>query len=280
MRVLIAGCGDVGNVLAEQLLSEGHTVFGLKRNVATLVDGVVAIAADLTQPHSLTGLPANLDWLVFMPTPAERTEKAYRDIFVQGWSNLWNALPQAPRRCLLVSSTSVYGQSDGAWVNEHSATSPERFNGKVLIEMEELARSCCNHAVVARLSGIYGPGRERLVQAAASGDFKKYQVAGFSNRIHIDDAAAALAHLMALDQPEATYLVSDDLSVATYDVVSWLAEQTGHPSPRGLPTQAPASGKRVSNQRLRESGYQLKYPDYQAGYSAILQLRNQNEFSG
>lgn len=280
MRVLIAGCGDVGNVLAERLLQDGHTVFGLKRDVSTLPDGVLAIASDLTQPASLADLPANLNWLVFMPTPEQRTEAAYKDIFIQGWTNLWNALPQPPHHCLLVSSTSVYAQSDGSWVNEQAASSPDKFNGRVLLEMEALARVCCKGTVVARLSGIYGPGRERLIQAASSADAVKYEANGFNNRIHIDDAGAALAHLLCLDNPKELYLVSDDLPVAKYDVVSWLAKKTGHPAPARLPLQGAASGKRVSNQRLRESGYRFKYPDYKAGYSAILQLRNQNEFSG
>lgn len=279
MKVLIAGCGDVGNVLAERLLQDGHTVFGLKRDVSTLPEGVQALASDLTQPASLTGLPADLDWLAYMPTPAQRTEAAYRDIFIQGWINLWKALPQPPRRCLLVSSTAVYAQSDGSCVDEQALTKPEKFNGRVLLEMETLARAGCKDTVIARLSGIYGPGRERLIQAAISGDVTRYGADGFSNRIHIDDAGAALAHLMCLDKPKDLYLVSDDRPVAKYDVLRWLAEKTGHGLPVGLSSQAASSGKRVNNRRLRESGYQLKYPDYQAGYSVILQSRNPNEFS-
>lgn len=280
MKVLIAGCGDVGNVLAERLLQGGHAVFGLKRNTSTLPEGVEPVAADLTEPASMTALPSQLDWLVFMPTPAQRSEEAYKQIYIQGWKNLWNALPQAPLACMLVSSTSVYAQSDGSWVDEQTVTLPGRFNGRVLLAMENLARASCENTVVARLSGIYGPGRERLIRAATDGSAGTSISDGFSNRIHIDDAGAALAHLLCLRKPEDVYLVSDDLPVAKYDVVCWLAEQIGHPPPAKLSMGGPEKGKRINNKRLHDSGYSLEFPDYQAGYRAILQMRNQYELSG
>ena len=114
MRVLIAGCGDVGNVLAVSLLQDGHLVYGLKRDISTLPDGVQAIGADLLNPATLTDLPSEIDSLVFMPTPARRDQAAYEDIFIQGWKNLWAALEKAPLRTLLVSSTAVFGEANGA----------------------------------------------------------------------------------------------------------------------------------------------------------------------
>ena len=92
MRVLIAGCGDVGNVLATSLLQDGHIVYGLKRDTATLPDGVRPIQADLTRPDTLEDLPLDIDSLVFMPTPASRDQAAYEAIFIQGWKNVWAGL--------------------------------------------------------------------------------------------------------------------------------------------------------------------------------------------
>jgi len=280
MRVLIAGCGDVGSVLAENLLAAGHTVFGLKRNTASLPEAVKAIAADLTDPSTLNDLPPDIDWLVFMPTPSERTLEAYKAIYVQGWVNLWAALKQLPSRCLVVSSTSVYGQSDGSWVDEDTDSVPTRFNGRILLDMEATARAVFNNTIIARLSGIYGPGREGLLKMASAAQQVQASPPMYSNRIHRDDAAAALAHLLQLDKPDNLYLVTDDLPVAKYEVMSWLAEQMGFKPPAMLENMTAGSGKRISNQRLRDSGLQLKYPDYKAGYSQILTQRNNHAVSG
>ncbi len=96
MKVLIAGCGDVGSVLAASLVQDGHVVYGLKRDTSTLPAGVQAIQADLTNPATLTNLPPDIDRLVFMPTPASRDPAGYKAIFIRGWENVWAGLKQAP----------------------------------------------------------------------------------------------------------------------------------------------------------------------------------------
>ena len=274
MRVLIAGCGDVGNVLAMALLKDGHTVFGLKRDTSSLPSGVHAVSADLLDPATLTNLPDAIDWLVFMPTPAGRTQAAYEAIFIQGWKNLWAGLKQHPARSLLVSSTAVFGEDSGGIVNEETDPRPTGFNGKVLLEMEQLAGRCTDKLVVVRISGIYGPGRERLIRLAASDGLEIQQdPPSFTNRIHRDDAAAALKHLLEIDNPHALYVATDDRPAPRYEVMKWLARVQGYASPRGLRDESAARGKRVSNQRLRDSGFKLSYPDYQAGYAAVLEQR-------
>ena len=276
MRVLIAGCGDVGNVLATALLQDGHHVYGLKRNTSTLPKGVLAVEADLLNPTALKDLPQNIDWLVFMPTPASRDQAAYEAIFIQGWKNLWAAMKQIPARTLLISSTAVYGEANGAIVSEETRPDPTGFNGKVLLNMEQLVSRCTENLVVARISGIYGPGRERLIRQAASEGLAVQQFpAQFTNRIHRDDAAAALKHLLEIKRPEALYLVTDDRPAPKYEVVEWLANKQGFASPRGIADENAGRGKRVSNQKLRDSGFRMSYPDYLSGYTAILDLQEQ-----
>ncbi len=92
MRVLIAGCGDVGSVLASLLLQDGHIVYGLKRDTSSLPDGVLPIQADLTKSQTLGNLPLNIDPLVFMPTPACRDQAAYDAIFLDAWNHVWAGL--------------------------------------------------------------------------------------------------------------------------------------------------------------------------------------------
>lgn len=280
MRVLIAGCGDVGTILAKLLLRDGHTVYGLKRDISSLPAGVVAIQADLTQPSTLKNLPPDIDQLVFMPTPASRDQAAYEAVFVQGLKNLWSGLANEPARTLLVSSTSVFGQTDGSLVSEETAPEPVRFNGKVLLQMEQLGYTLSDNLVVARISGIYGPGREGMLRLAATDGLEIQQSPpNFTNRIHIDDAAAALMHLLLMDSPQAMYLVSDDLPVARFEVISWLSVAMGKPLPKALLDESGSRGKRVDNRRLRSSGFQLTYQDYRAGYGKVLEQRKTDELS-
>jgi len=275
MRVLIAGCGDVGSQLADSLLLDGHTVYGLKRDVSTLPDGVRPVAADLLDPDTLTNLPADIDSLVFMPTPGRRDKDAYEAIFIEGWKNLWSAMKNEAGRVLLVSSTAVYGEDRGGVVDEQTPPDPSRFNGKVLLAMEQLAATCTKNLVVVRISGIYGPGRERLIRLAASENLcVQKDPPYFTNRIHRDDAAAALKHLLEIAAPQALYLATDDQPVPKFEVLEWLADIQGRPTPGGLIEENASQGKRVSNRRLRESGFELSFPDYRAGYTAVLQERS------
>jgi nucleoside-diphosphate-sugar epimerase len=279
MRLLIAGCGDVGNVLATALLQDGHTVYGLKRDISTLPEGVRPVKADLLDPDTLNDLPADFDHLVFMPTPARRDQASYEAIFITGWNNLWESLRRVPDRVLMVSSTAVYGEADGGIVDEETEPRPTGFNGKVLLEMEKTAAHCTENLVIVRISGIYGPGRERLIRLAVSENLEIQQTPPyFTNRIHRDDAAMALKHLLEIENPQTLYLATDDLPVAKYEVVEWLAGIQGGVSPKGIVVDEQASsGKRVSNRRLRESGFNLSYPDYRAGYAAVIKQRNDIE---
>jgi nucleoside-diphosphate-sugar epimerase len=276
MRVLIAGCGDVGGILATSLLQAGHVVYGLKRNTSTLPDGVLPIQADLTDPDTLTELPSDIDRLVFMPTPASRDEAGYEAIFIQGWKNVWAGLQQAPERSLVVSSTAVYGESDGGIVDEETDPKPTGFNGKALLKMEQVAAGCTENIVVVRISGIYGPGRERLIRMAASDGLEIQQTPPyFTNRIHRDDAAAVLKHLLLINDPAALYVATDDLPAPRYEVVEWLAGAQGAEVPIAVVDEQAGKGKRVNNQRLRDSGFELSYPDYRTGYGAVLAAREQ-----
>lgn len=274
MRVLIAGCGDVGNILAALLLKQGYVVYGLKRDTTTLPEGVRPIQADLTQPETLANLPRDIDRLVFLPTPGSRDEAAYEAIFIEGWKNVWANLTKPPVRSILVSSTAVYGESNGGIVNEETVPGPTGFNGKVLLRMEQLAAGCTDKLVIVRVAGIYGPGRERLIRMAASSGFEVQQSPPFfTNRMHRDDVAAFLQHLLEIDDPEALYVASDNQPATRYEVVEWLAKEQGKPAPVGLTDEQASHGKRVDNQRLRDSGFTLSYPDYRAGYGAVLKQR-------
>ncbi len=271
-RLLIAGCGDIGCRLAALLPPEQWQVSGMRRRVERLPEAIAPIKADLQDPNSLDAVDRAWDAVIYQATPDERTPGAYRRAYVTGLENLLARVQ--PERLLFVSSTSVYGQDGGQWVDEDSPTEPGRFSGRILLEAETLARAA--GGIVVRFSGIYGPGRDFLLRQVRSGQAScRDQPPQWTNRIHADDCAGVLAHLLKLPAPQACYCASDNLPVARCEVLDWLADRMGQPR-RGSAGDGldnghdERRGKRVSNQRLRASGYDFIYPDFRHGYGAIL----------
>lgn len=274
-RVLIAGCGDVGTVLGLDLAGAGHTVYGLRRSPAGLPASIAPVAADLTRPETLAGLPCGVDLVCYAAAAGGFSEAAYRATYVDGVRNLLAALAgQAVRRFVFVSSTGVYGQVEGEWVDEGSPTEPGGFSGRCLLDGERLVLTGPIPGVVARLGGIYGPGRTRLLDAVRRGEPCVDSPPRYTNRIHRDDCAGALAHLLELAAPQAVYLGVDHAPAPECEVMDWLAETLGLPCPPrgdGPGGGSPQRGnKRCRNDRLVASGYRFRYPSYREGYAAVL----------
>jgi nucleoside-diphosphate-sugar epimerase len=275
VRVLIAGCGYVGSRLAQLGVAAGAQVVGLARRPTGLPEGVQPLAADLTDPGTLGALPEGLDVVVYAASADARDPEAYERAYVRGVSNLLERLGsrQAPRRFVFVSSTAVYGQSRGEWVDEDSPTDPRRFTGRALLRGEALALSAPCPGTVVRFGGIYGPGRTGLIERVRAGR-ARWRPDHYTNRIHRDDCAGALLHVSRMDAPERIYLGVDDEPVLERDVLHWLAERVGVPAPTQLEptggTRAGAGSKRCSNARLRAAGYRLRYPGFRQGYEALL----------
>ena len=287
-RILIAGCGDVGTTLGLTLSATGHDVWGLKRHPADLPPPVQPLAADLTDPTTLTALPANLDAVVYSAAAAGFSEAHYQAAYVEGVRNLLNALRQAgqhPKRLLFTSSTSVYAQHQGEWVDEDSPAEADGFSGRCLREGEQRIWESGWTAVAVRFGGIYGPGRTRLIDSVREGSATCFDGSPiYTNRIHRDDCARVLAHLLEYPEPEPLYLAVDDDPAPLDDVLSWLADQLDVPHPPRLPHPPAKPGaetrrdpatrmrasKRCRNARLRASGFQFRYPSYREGYAALL----------
>lgn len=274
MRVLVAGCGYLGIALGERLAAAGCEVFGLRRRAEALPAAIRPIAADLGDPATLRALPSGLE-VVFYTAAAERgDEAAYRRAYVEGVRNLLAALgAQAGlRRFCFASSTAVYAQSAGEWVDEGSETAPTEFRGRVLLAGEALARAGRFPATVLRLGGIYGPSRTRLLDEVRAG--RAHFVPGrFTNRIHRDDAAGAFAHLAALPDAQDVYLGVDCDPAEEREVYAWLAERLGAPPPRaaeGAPPGRRAGSKRCRNARLLAAGYRFRHPSFREGYAALV----------
>jgi len=274
LRVLIAGYGYVGSALAKLLIARGDTVWGLRRG-APLDDasGVRFIQADLEDARSLTELPQDLDWVVFCASAGGSNEEAYRRLYLEGLSALLASLNGGPR-VLFTSSTSVYAQLDGSWVDESSPTEPHSFAGRIMLQAEARVTGHGLESTVIRLGGIYGPGRTRLVRVVDQNEVNPAQPDGYTNRIHRDDCAGALAHLTTLAEPKQLYIGVDDSPTLRSEVLAYIATELGKPTPPLGVAPASARGrsnKRCSNRSLKQSGYQFRYPSYQHGYSELIQ---------
>ena len=276
LRILIAGCGYVGTALAARLAGDGHAVWGLSRRPRALPAQVSPVAADLRDPGALADLPRGLDAVFYTASAAGGGEAAYRAAYVLGLGNLLDALERdgTPRRVFFTSSTAVYGQSDGSWVDETSAAEPTGYRGRILLEAEARLRAGPGEGCVVRFGGIYGPGRARLLERVRAGTATLPSGPEYTNRIHRDDCAGALRHLLGLGRLEPLYLGVDDEPADRRLVLRWLAERLGVPPPREAPAEPAAggpaaSGKRCRNARLRASGYRFRYPTFREGYAPL-----------
>jgi nucleoside-diphosphate-sugar epimerase len=281
-QVVIAGCGYVGNELARMLLEEGHEVFGIRRDASRLAPGIQAIEGDVARPESLGPAPPRVEYAVFAVGADEGSEEAYRRAYLDGLAGFLEWLAdegQRPRRLVMVSSTAVYGQRRGEHIDEESPTHPTQFHGETLLASEGLLAASGLSTVVVRLGGIYGPGRESLIDHARDGKLQLRPAEHFTNRIHRDDAAGLLRFLLFHPSPKSIYLGVDDEAVEEAELYAWLAKETGVAAPEEAGEAAatnrlrPVGSKRCSNRRLRESGYSFRYPTYRDGYMALIHAR-------
>lgn len=273
-RLLIAGCGDLGARLYRRLDPQRWQVHGLRRRPEQLPAGIMAIRADLLDQASLDAISPQWDAVIYQATPGQRSEQAYRAAYVEGLSNLLSRCRS--ERLIFVSSTAVFGQDAGEWVDEASTTSPTAFSGRILLEAENMTRQ--HGGLAVRFSGIYGPGREYLIQSVRSGRARcREQPPQWTNRIHSEDCAAVLDHLLTLSAPAPVYCASDSRPAPRCEVLDWLAGEMKLPTPArdpdldiDLDQDLGGQGKRVANTRLLRSGFTFQFPDYTTGYRDLL----------
>jgi nucleoside-diphosphate-sugar epimerase len=278
-NILIAGCGYVGTALGIRLAATGHVVWGIRRSAEGLPPSIRHLAADLTAPETLQKLPSALEVVFYTAAPNDADDAAYRAIYVDGLHYLLEALVcqhQSPRRVFFTSSTAVHAQSSGEWVDETSPTEPRHFTGSRVLEGERLLLNGPFPATVLRFGGIYGPGRTSLIERIRQGLATcRDGPPLYTNRIHRDDCAGVLQHLMSLPELEAIYLGVDHEPADQCEVLRWLADQLGAPPPRveassGADSRRHRTNKRCRNARLAASGYVFRYPTYREGYAALL----------
>jgi nucleoside-diphosphate-sugar epimerase len=281
---LIVGCGDVGIRTGLLLLEQGWRVTGVRRNPARLPAEFAGQAANYTQLGSLDFM-ARLqpDYVLATFNPADRSIAGYKSGFQTAIGNLLSGLGQhRPRHILMASSTRVFAEAHGGWVDEGSALTGDDPWALAMIAAERQLLDSGHNASVVRFAGIYGIPGGRLLSRIRRGELCPPEPVSYTNRIHREDCAGFLAHLLRLAEAGKTllpvYIGVDDLPAPRYEVESWLAREmgledpmAGQPAAVEEPTRHNAAGhKRCRNTALRDSGYQLIYPDYKSGYRALL----------
>ncbi|MGH8493195.1 MAG: SDR family oxidoreductase [Moraxellaceae bacterium] len=272
-KVLIVGCGDVGSRLALRLVADGHGVYALRRSAAQLA-GVHMLQGDVTEPASLQ-LPSGLDAVFVLLAPGDSSIDAYRRVYFEGTQHLLAALAgQKLMRLFWVSSSSVYGQVDGSWLDEAAPPAPSSPTAQLLLQSEHLLQNAAWPSTVVRFAGIYGPGRLRLPRWVESGREVQAVPPAWTNRIHVEDCAGLLAFLFA-KQCSGTNLASlyigvDDEPAPQHEVLDWLADRMGLPHVAHVSRPGAGSNKRLSNRRISALGYQMQFPGYRRGYAAVM----------
>jgi len=269
-KVVILGCGFVGARAARLFALAGWEVMGVTRSQSSAAglgrERYRVLACDIADAGRLSAVKElqGADAVISAVSSGRGGEEAYREVYLTGIRNAIDCLK--PGRVLFVSSTSVYAQNDGAWVTEESPAEPVPATGRVLREAEEVALGY--GGMVARLAGIYGPGRAVLLRRF----FEKTAViegAGgrHLNQIHADDAAGALFHLIEQELPAGIYNVSDDKPLTQLGFYQWLAEYLGEAlpphGPEPVERKRGVTDKRVSNAKLRSMGWSPIYPSIQ-----------------
>jgi len=269
-EVLVAGCGFTGLSVARMLQAGGWCVTGLTRSeesaVALKDEPFRVRACDVSSAPALQKLADELgakpDVVLHCASSGRGGADSYRSVYIGGAQNLTQAFPEA--RLVFTSSTSVYPQTDGEWVTEDSATSPETELSRLLLEAENVVLK--RGGVVARIAGIYGAGRSVLLRKFFGGEAVIEDGGGrWINQAHRDDIATALA-LLIQAKAAGIYNIADDHPLQQHELYTRLAELFTHP----LPPEGPRSAirkrawtsKRVSNAKLRSLGWAPKYPSF------------------
>ena len=275
MKILLAGCGDIGQRVVTKL-APSYQCFGLRRSAFVFSDQITSIVGDLTDQNRMRVVfEEKFDIVVATLTPSSRSEGAYKKAYVETSEALTAVINQAiyqPKLVIWISSTSVFGESASGWIDESSPARPTSFSGQALLNAERnIGELRCKH-IVLRFSGIYGPGRRRLISEVERGIGRPAKPEYWTNRIHSEDCAGIIAYLIdacLADSPlESLYIATDCQPVTQHNLRKWLATKidvrlTEQPAKRGLT-------RCLSNKRLIQTGYQFLFPTYQEGYQSLL----------
>jgi len=287
VTTLIIGCGYLGQRAGVLIQRRGERVYGTVRSHGRAAEiaglGIEPVVADVLEPDSMRGLPA-AECILYCVGFDRSAGASMRTVYVDGLRNVLDFLSRGPRRFVYASSTGVYGQTEGEWVDEETPPCPRHESGKLCLEAEERVRAWAREgnpsaqAIILRFAGLYGPGRVVRRALLERGEPIPGDPDKFLNLIHIDDAARAAVAALATGGANPIYVIADDRPVTRREYYSRVATLVGAPEPRfespqpGAPEAArDETSKRVANRRMKtELVLGLIYPDITTGLPAAL----------
>lgn len=272
MQVLQIGCGGLGALVAQATLAQGHALTIVRRSPLPVPEGAQALYLDVIAEENLSALSTmQPEILLYCLAPVEG--QSYQQTYVQGLRHvLANVSMASMKHVFFISSTGIYGEDQGQWIDDETPALPADDGGRIMLEAEQLlAQLPCGHTAL-RVSGIYGPQRLYLLRLLQNRERWPTQ-AHWTNRMHEQDVAAAVVHLyqqVAVGGVlPAHCILSDGVPAMQHEVLQWLAAQQQLPAPATPPLQ-PQSGKRIRSRFLQHTGFKPQFADYQAGYASIL----------
>ncbi|MCG8586891.1 MAG: SDR family oxidoreductase [Pirellulales bacterium] len=285
MSKLIFGCGYLGSRVARLWRDAGEEVIAVTRSKGRAekiqADGIRPIVADINDRDSLGELPA-VDTVLFAvgydrSIPADQ-RRSIGDVYAGGLANVLDALSHDIERVIYISSTGVYGNSGGDWVDEDTPCEPTREGGRACLAAERVLEEheLGARGIILRLAGIYGPNRVPRLKELAQGEPIEVSADGMLNLIHVDDAARAVVATAERATPPRTYCVSDGNPVLRREWLREAAQVLDLPEPKFVQpdsndTQSRASSsKRIRNDRIvRELEFSFALPSYREGLRQI-----------
>jgi nucleoside-diphosphate-sugar epimerase len=283
---VVAGCGYVGTRLARAWRQQGGTVTALVRTEESAARlralDIEAIAVDLDEE---TATPASVAgaWLYYLvPPPSVGTTDPRIRRFLQRLD-----ADNAPAGLVLLSTTGVYGDCDGAWIDESAPLAPRADRARRRVDAEQAARDWSARSgiplIILRVPGIYGPGRLPVARLRQGAPVLRDSESPWSNRVHVDDLVAAALAAPMRGRPGSAYNISDGHPSTMTDYFKRVADAMGLPRPPEIDAHAArsqlqpgmqsylAESRRIDNTRMRtELGVVLRYPDLDAGLAAAL----------
>ena len=280
-RTLIIGYGYLGARVAGRLAAGGEPVLAVSRHAPeTLPAGVSHRAADLDDPATLRGLLRDGDRVFHFAPPPRRgtTDTRLRALLA--------ANPEVvPSRLVLVSTSGVYGDCQGAWVTESRPVAPRVDRARRRLDAEQVVRQWAaqrdTRLVILRVPGLYGPGRLPLARLQRGEPVLRRDQSPWSNRIHVHDLARCCVRAMAHDDPAPLYNVSDGHPSTMTDYFLQVAAFAGLPAPPQISLAEAreqlsagmleylAESRRLDNTLMRTHlGVTPRYPDLATGLAA------------
>jgi len=296
VSTLIVGCGYLGQRVGALLRQKSERVFGTVRSARRAAElgrlGIEPLIADVLDLQSLRGLPTAER--VFYCVGFDRSAgSTMRSVYVDGLQNVLDRLQSQTARFVYASSTGVYGQTGGEWVDEESLADPAHESGRICLEAEQrcrawaLSRNGLVGELILRFAGLYGPGRVVRRSMLEQGKPIPGDPAKYLNLVHIDDAARAVIAALETTAADSLFLIADDRPVSRHEYYSLIAALVGAPEPRfelprpGTPEEGrDATNKRIRNQRMRHRlGLDLLYPDVATGLPSALDREQHSPIS-